>query len=113
MLLLNFCIKKLLEHGIFKDIEKIQKLSILQEKKKKELEGICSEDEIQNEINKVVLENMDDFLEATLQLTYVLILTANKDVESFENWLKGIKQLNINSSWIGEVTEFAVSSFLR
>ena len=60
-----------------------------------------------------MLENIDDFMDVILKLAYIFILTVNPNFESFENWLKGIDKININESWIPEVTELAVSSFCR
>ena len=70
-----------------------------------------SDEEIENEINKSMMENLDDFIDVIERIAYILIYTANNQVEGFEEWLKGITKIDLSESWIGEVTEFAVSSF--
>ena len=72
-----------------------------------------SKQEIEDEVSNYMLENIDDFMDVILKLAYIFILTVNPNFESFENWLKGIDKININESWISEVTELAVSSFCR
>ena len=58
-----------------------------------------------------MMENLDEFLDVVEKIAYILIYSANKSVGSFEDWLKGIEKIDLSASWIGEVTEFAVSSF--
>lgn len=108
----RFLYKKVFGNGIFKDLEKLNNLHLLQEKVRKELKDKKPE-EIEEEINRVTLSNLDDFMDAVLQIAYILILTANPKTETFENWLKSIAEINLSDSWIDEVTETAVNSFLR
>ena len=70
-----------------------------------------SNEEIENQINISMLENLDDFIDVIERIAYILIYTANNNVENFEEWLKGITKLDLSQPWISEVTEFAVSSF--
>lgn len=108
----RFEYKKIFGRGIFADIQALNKFSIEQEKIKKEAtdKGL-SEEEIQKEINNYMMENLDEFLDVVEKIAYILIYSANKSVGSFEDWLKGIEKIDLSASWIGEVTELAVSSF--
>lgn len=107
----RFLYKKEFGVGIFKDLEKLTNFSNLQNEKRKELEG-KSEEEINTEINKLILQNIDDFLDVILQVAYILILTANSNVGNFQSFLKKIDKINVSEAWISEVTELAVNSFL-
>lgn len=108
----RFEYKKIFGRGIFADIQALNKFSIEQERIKKEAtdKGL-SEEEIQKEINNYMMENLDEFLDVVEKIAYILIYSANKSVGSFEDWLKGIEKIDLSASWIGEVTELAVSSF--
>ncbi len=56
-----------------------------------------------------ILEILDSFLEMLLQISYVMIVEAdNKQVSSFEDFLKGIEQLFDNPEWIDEVISLAL-----
>lgn len=56
-----------------------------------------------------ILEILDSFLEMLLQISYVMIVEAdNKQVSSFEAFLKGIEQLFDNPEWIDEVISLAL-----
>lgn len=108
----RFEYKKIFGRGIFADIQALNKFSIEQEKIKKEAtDNGLSEEEIQKEINNYMMENLDEFLDVVEKIAYILIYSANKSVGSFEDWLKGIEKIDLSASWIGEVTELAVSSF--
>ena len=108
----RFEYKKIFGRGMFADIQALNKFSIEQERIKKEAtdKGL-SEEEIQKEINNYMMENLDEFLDVVEKIAYILIYSANKSVGSFEDWLKGIEKIDLSASWIGEVTELAVSSF--
>lgn len=108
----RFEYKKIFGRGIFADIQALNKFSIEQGKIKKEAtdKGL-SEEEIKKEINNYMMENLDEFLDVVEKIAYILIYSANKSVGSFEDWLKGIEKIDLSASWIGEVTELAVSSF--
>lgn len=108
----RFEYKKIFGRGIFADIQALNKFSIEQEKIRKEAtdKGLSDED-IQKEINNYMMENLDDFLDVVEKIAYILIYSANKSIGSFEDWLKGIEKIDLSASWIGEVTELAVSSF--
>lgn len=108
----RFLYKKTFGNGIFKDLKKITEFLEMQNKKRQELEG-HSEEEIATEINKVILDNFDDFLDVLLQIAYILVLTGNPQTGSFDNWIRKIEKVDISEPWVSEVTELAVSSFLR
>lgn len=108
----RFQYKTVFGRGIFADIKVLSEFSEKQENLRKELKAKkMSDEEIENEINKSMMENLDDFIDVIERIAYILIYTANNQVEGFEEWLKGITKLDLSESWIGEVTEFAVSSF--
>lgn len=108
----RFQYKTLFGRGIFADIKVLSEFSEKQENLRKELKAKkMSDEEIENEINKSMMENLDDFIDVIERIAYILIYTANNQVEGFEKWLKGITKLDLSESWIEEVTEFTVSSF--
>lgn len=108
----RFQYKTVFGRGIFADIKILSEFSEKQESLRKELKAKkMSDEEIENAINMSMMENLDDFIDVIERIAYILIYTANNKVESFEEWLKGITKLDLSESWIGEVTEFAVSSF--
>lgn len=108
----RFQYKTVFGRGIFADIKILNEFSEKQEKLRKELKAKkMSNEEIENQINISMLENLDDFIDVIERIAYILIYTANNNVESFEEWLKGITKLDLSQPWISEVTEFAVSSF--
>lgn len=108
----RFQYKKVFNKGIFEDIKVLNEFSEKQEKIRKELEEKnASEEEIQKAINNSMMESLDDFIDVIEKIAYILIYTANPKIESFENWLKGIKKIDLSANWISEVTELAVNSF--
>lgn len=108
----RFQYKTIFGKGIFADIKVLNEFSDKQEKLRKELiEKKLSKDEIENQINMVMMENLDDFIDVIERIAYILIYTANEKIGTFNEWLKGIEKIDLSADWIGEVTEFAVSSF--
>lgn len=108
----RFQYKKVFNKGIFEDIKVLNEFSEKQNQIRKELEGKnASEEEIQKAINNSMMESLDDFIDVIEKIAYILIYTANPKIESFENWLKGIKKIDLSANWISEVTELAVNSF--
>lgn len=108
----RFQYKKIFGTGIFSDIKILNKFSEKQNdiRKKLEKENV-TEEEIQKAINEMMLDNLDDFIDVIEKITYILIYTANSNIDSFEIWLKGIEKIDLSSNWISEVTELAVNSF--
>lgn len=108
----RFQYKTVFGKGIFADIKVLNEFSDKQEKIKKELssKGIY-EGEIEKEINSMMMENLDDFIDVIERIAYILIYTANDKVGTFKDWLEGIEKIDLSADWIGEVTEIAVNSF--
>lgn len=106
----RFQYKKIFGRGMFEDIRNLNKMNEEQEKLKKTFTG--SEEELAQEINNITLVNLDDFVDIIERIAYILIYTANDKIGTFENWLKSIEKVNLSDSWVSEVTETAVSSFL-
>lgn len=106
----RFQYKKIFGRGMFEDIRNLNKMNEEQEKFKKTFTG--SEEELAQEINNITLVNLDDFVDIIERIAYILIYTANDKIGTFENWLKSIEKVNLSDSWVSEVTETAVSSFL-
>ena len=108
----RFKYKKVFGTGIFSDLKVLNQFSDRQNEIRKKLEKEnATEEEIQKAINEMMLDNLDDFIDVIEKIAYILIYTANPQIESFENWLKGIEKINLNDNWIAEVTELAVNSF--
>lgn len=108
----RFQYKKIFGVGIFSDIKILNKFSDKQKDIRKKLEKEnATEEEIQKAINEMMMDNLDDFIDVIEKITYILIYTANPQMESFEDWLKGIEKIDLSANWIAEVTELAVSSF--
>ena len=108
----RFLYKQVFNTKIFSDIAVLNKFNQGQEKLRKELKAKkLKADEIEEQISNYMLENIDDFMDVMLKLAYIFIKTADSNFETFENWLKGIESININDSWVQEVTELAVNSF--
>lgn len=108
----RFQYKKIFGKGIFADIKILNDFSIEQEKRRKELaEKNLSEEEIEQELNSLMMEKIDDFIDVIERIAYILIYSANEKIGSFDEWLKGIDKIDLSSSWISEVTELAVNSF--
>lgn len=108
----RFQYKTIFEKGIFADIKILNEFSTKQENLRKELKKQkVSEEEIENQVNLLMMESLDDFIDVIERMAYILIYTANNKVGSFEDWLKGIDKIDLSASWISEVTELAVNSF--
>lgn len=108
----RFQYKTIFGKGIFEDISVLNDFSTKQEELRKELKKKkLSDEEIDNEINKMMLQHVDDFLDVIEKMAYILIYTANSNIGSFEDWLKGITKIELSEDWISEVTELAVNSF--
>ena len=108
----RFQYKTIFGKGIFADIKILNEFSTKQEILRKELKKQkASEEEIENQVNLMMMENLDDFIDVIERMAYILIYTANNKVGSFEDWLKGIDKIDLSADWISEVTELAVNSF--
>ena len=108
----RFQYKKVFNKGIFEDIKVLNEFSEKQNQIRKDLEEKnASEEDIEKAINYSMMENLDDFIDVIEKIAYILIYTVNPTMETFENWLKGIKKIDLSANWISEVTELAVNSF--
>lgn len=108
----RFQYKKIFGKGIFADIKTLSEFSENQEKIRKELTNKnLSDEDIDKSINMYMMDHLDDFIDVIERIAYILIYSANNSIDTFENWLKGIEKIDLSASWIGEVTELAVSSF--
>ena len=106
--------RKKFNRGIFEDIKILQlflsKQVMIAQNLKKDNPDISDKVIIAN-LSKLMIEDMDLFAEASTRMAYIMIFTANENVEEYEQWLKNIPTLRTNDKWIVEVTEFAVSCF--
>ena len=108
----RFEYKNIFGKGIFQDIKLLSDFSKEQETKRKELkEKNLTEEEIETEINLMMMERLDEFIDVIERIAYILIYTADNKIGKFEEWLKGINKIDLSASWISEVTELAVDSF--
>lgn len=108
----RFQYKSTFGKGIFADIKVLSDYSEKQNNLRKKLEKEGKTEEIiDKEISSIMLEDLDTFIDVIEKIAYILIYTANSKIGSFEDWLKSIGKISLSDSWIGEVTEFAVSSF--
>lgn len=104
--------KSFFKTGIIKDMQFIQTYLIKQTVIANQLE-----DEKMNDTQKLgvvseaMIDDTDEFITKITQIAWILIYTANKNIEDYETWLKSITEFKIDDSWIAEVTEFAVNCF--
>ena len=104
---------KYFETKLFQDIRKLEvfvnKQRELTELGKKK--GL-TEEEINTLYTESLMDYLDDFIDVIARITFIFIHTANPEIKDFDEWLKGIEKINLNEGWIGEVTDYAVTSFL-
>lgn len=107
--------KKIFNKNIFKDIRTLQEYLVKQTLKLLEIKEKfpeLSEDEIKKYLNNFISEDdIGEFVESATRITYILLRTANEDIEEYEEWLKTVPALKTNDEWIVEVAEFAVDCF--
>lgn len=70
-----------------------------------------SEEEIAEEISKLLIDETDEFIKIITQLAWIMMYTANQKIEDYDTFLKSLKNFNISDKWISEVTELAVDCF--
>lgn len=99
--------------GILKDMQFVQNYLIKQAVVAKQLEDEkLNEAEKLSKLSDYMINDTDEFIDKITKITWILIYSANNKIESYEDWLAGIKNLNVNTAdWIAEVTEFAVNCF--
>lgn len=104
--------KNFFKRGIIEDVQILQDYLIKQtiitkqveEKNITEVEKLSI---VSNYMNKYI----DDFIIAITRIAWILMYTADKDIEEYEKWLEGISSFKIDDDWIVEVAEFAVNCF--
>ena len=104
--------KNFFKRGIIEDVQILQDYLIKQtiitkqveEKNITEVEKLSI---VSNYMNKYI----DDFIIAITRIAWILMYTADKDIEEYEKWLEGISNFKIDDDWIVEVAEFAVGCF--
>ena len=106
--------RKVFNRGIFEDIQVLKDYLITQTVTSiqlKEKNPKLSEIEIAEKLSEVMISKLDGFIEAVTRIAYILIYSANENIDDYETFLKGIKTFKIDDDWIVEVTEFAVDCF--
>lgn len=106
--------KRLFNKGIMQDVYVLQNYVIIQTLKANEFKEKFSEiteEQLENKISNFMSDYIDDFIEAVTRITYTLMYTANDKIKSYDDFLRGIKNLKIDDDWIVEVTELAVDCF--
>jgi hypothetical protein len=106
--------REMFARGIFDDIKILQDFLTKQvylTKKLKDENPEVDDVAIINNLSTLMIDDMDLFVEAATRIAYIMIYTANKEIEEYENWLEKISSIKTNDEWIVEVTEFAVNCF--
>lgn len=101
--------KKQFKTGLIADIGK---MTVYNEKIQKIENEQLSEAEKEFAMNRIAMEELDNIIQIPLQIAYVFIKCANRNFMNFESWLETIEEIKLEDSWIAEVTELAVNSFL-
>lgn len=108
----RFEYKKIFGTGIFEDIGKLNKFKTeIAEEKTRLLTGGKNEEDADKIAQEKMMEKLDDFIDVLQKIAYIEILTANREIGTFEKWLSGIETISLADPWISEVTEYAVDSF--
>ena len=108
----RFLYKKTFGVGMMEDIKRLTEYSDKQTNLEKELKKKkLTDEEVQAQVNLAMMESADVFIDIIEKFAYILILTANPNFGTFEDFLRGITTIDLSSSWISEVTETAVNSF--
>ena len=108
----RFLYKKLFNKGIMGDIQVISKFAMQVQEEQEHLKDLNAE-EREQKLALFIMQNMDDYIDVILQITYTFIKCANENFMGYEDWLKTLDRINPNDSWIAEVTELSVTSFYR
>lgn len=106
--------REMFARGIFDDIKILQEFLTKQvylTKKIKDENPEVGDIYIINSLSTLMIDDMDLFVEAATRIAYIMIYTANKEIEEYEKWLEKISTIKTNDEWIVEVTEFAVNCF--
>ena len=104
--------KNFFKRGIIEDVQILQDYLIKQTIITKQVEEKnITEAEKLSIVSNYMNKYIDDFIIAITRIAWILIYTADKDIEEYEKWLEGISSFKIDDDWIVEVAEFAVSCF--
>lgn len=106
--------RKVFNRGIFEDIQVLKDYLVTQTVTSiqlKEENPKMSEVELAGKLSDIMMSKLDGFIEAVTRIAYILIYSANQNIEDYEAFLKSIKAFKIDDDWIVEVTEFAVDCF--
>lgn len=114
MLILDFNIIRYFGRGILEDIQIIHKFYLKQTiEAKRLLEGNqeIKDDVLMKQLSLSMTSDIDEYIDVVTRIAYICIYTADENVCSYEEWLKGIERITTNDEWIVEVTELAVDCF--
>lgn len=104
--------KNFFKRGIIEDVQILQDYLIKQTVITKQVEEKnITEAEKLLMVSNYMNQYVDDFIIVITRIAWILIYTADKDIEEYEKWLEGISSFKIDDDWIVEVAEFAVSCF--
>lgn len=104
--------KNFFKRGIIEDVQILQDYLIKQTVITKQVEEKnITEAEKLLMVSNYMNQYVDDFIIVTTRIAWILIYTADKDIEEYEKWLEGISNFKIDDDWIVEVAEFAVGCF--
>ena len=104
--------KNFFKRGIIEDVQILQDYLIKQTVITKQVEEKnITEAEKLLMVSNYMNQYVDDFIIAITRIAWILIYTADKDIEEYEKWLEGISNFKIDDDWIVEVAEFAVGCF--
>ena len=103
--------KSFFKSGMISDTHYIQSYLVKQAVVSTQLDKEkLSEAEKISKVSDYMINDVDDFIIKTLQVTWILIYSADEKIEAFEKWAKSI-DFKIDDDWIAEVAEFAVNCF--
>lgn len=104
--------KSFFKTGILQDMQFLQTYLIKQANLFDKLNSKkISDDEKNSQVARLMVEDTDEFITKITQIAWILIYTADKDIEEYEKWMENLTNFRVDDQWIAEVTEFAVSCF--
>ena len=103
--------RKFFKAGMVNDAHVIQNYIVKQIIVSNEVakEDLTDEERI-SRVSDYMVGDVDEFLIKILQITWILIHTADNKIEEYEKWAKSFK-VRADDDWIAEVAEFAVNCF--
>ena len=98
--------------GIIEDIQVLQNYLINQTVITNQVaEQDISEAEKLTIVSNYMNKYVDDFIIVITRIAWILMYTADKNIQEYDKWLENISTFKIDDDWIVEVAEFAVSCF--